>query len=63
MSTMNGNPDIEECELCSGAVTRETKLDEDRDLALCNAHWNRWLVRYLGTDDAPCAARRIEATS
>lgn len=49
----------ETCELCSGAVTQETVLDYDRNLALCNAHWNRWIARYLGVDDAPCSAHRI----
>ena len=47
MSTTN-----ETCRACEGPVYRE-ELQAGDDLALCTVHWNRWLARFLGADDAP----------
>lgn len=47
------------CRGCAGPV-RLPGLTEADDLPLCTAHWNQWLIRFLGADDAPpCRAHLI----
>lgn len=56
-------PAPETCRACAGPVVRDD-LREGDDLALCARHWNWWLARFLGADDAPpVRAHLIEETS
>jgi hypothetical protein len=47
----------EECFGCANPST--VTVASDADLALCQAHWNAWVARYLGADDVPCNAHLI----
>jgi hypothetical protein len=47
---------VEACRACTGPQT----VQDWEDVPLCDAHWDRWLARYLNSDDLPpCGAHRI----
>ena len=49
---------VETCRLC----TNPELLLPGEDIPLCRRHWSAWLTRFLGDEEAPCAAHLIVST-
>lgn len=57
----------ETCVACRSAEEPGTLVEvaETDDIALCDKHWARWVVTYVGSPFAPeppCSAHLIEVT-
>lgn len=57
-------PVVETCFLC-GPEARErlAAVSKDDSIALCNGHWNRWLINFVGPyveGEPPCSAHVIQ---
>lgn len=53
------------CFACDQPVLPMSSLGVSKtdNIALCNQHWNWWLIRWLNADDEPpCGARLITDT-
>jgi hypothetical protein len=51
----------ETCFLCQDPRPETWPDDPKTSIPLCQRHWNRWIVRFLGADDVPCAAHLMES--
>lgn len=56
------NPDAaERCYGCDNPKSTAEQLEAIKtNIGLCNAHWNHWIMQFLGTGYAPCAAHLIK---